>query len=257
MKTKRGYTLIELLVVIGTVAVLAALLLGGVARAHGRAWRLQCANNVRQIDLALQAFVADNNSYVLFVDPPQGVWVSVLQHTELSTATNHVNFSRYTSEGVWKCPAAAKPANWPRLTGYVSYGYNGYGLFRPTDVDSLGLGGHNIWNPPHNLAATNFPAPAVKESEVVNPGGMMAIGDGFYGGGGIIEDGALVLGRTTGLPDRFGSTKRSYQRHQGTANVAFCDGHVESPKLKFMFESTGDDALRHWNRDDLAHRERL
>ena len=35
MKTKRGYTLIELLVVIGTVAVLAALLLGGVARAHG------------------------------------------------------------------------------------------------------------------------------------------------------------------------------------------------------------------------------
>ena len=53
------------------------------------------------------------------------------------------------------------------------------------------------------------------------------------------------------------STKRAYARHQGKANVVFCDGHVESPALKFLFEDTSDAALVRWNRDHLPHREKL
>jgi prepilin-type processing-associated H-X9-DG protein len=41
------------------------------------------------------------------------------------------------------------------------------------------------------------------------------------------------------------------------ANVVFCDGHVESLTLTFPFTDTSDDALCHWNRDHLPHRERL
>jgi prepilin-type processing-associated H-X9-DG protein len=41
------------------------------------------------------------------------------------------------------------------------------------------------------------------------------------------------------------------------ANVVFCDGHVESPTLKFLFEDTSDAALARWNRDHLPHREKL
>jgi len=41
------------------------------------------------------------------------------------------------------------------------------------------------------------------------------------------------------------------------ANVTFCDGHVESPTLKFLFEDTSDEALSRWNRDHLPHREKL
>jgi prepilin-type processing-associated H-X9-DG protein len=54
-----------------------------------------------------------------------------------------------------------------------------------------------------------------------------------------------------------GSTKRSYARHQGLANVVFCDGHVESPTLQFLFADTSDAALSAWNRDHQPHRERL
>jgi prepilin-type processing-associated H-X9-DG protein len=86
---------------------------------------------------------------------------------------------------------------------------------------------------------------------------MMAIGDGFYGGNGIIGDGSYSLHRTYGVTDYFGSTKRSYARHQGKANVVFCDGHVESPTLQFLFEDTSDGALSRWNRDHLPHREKL
>jgi len=46
-------------------------------------------------------------------------------------------------------------------------------------------------------------------------------------------------------------------RHQGNANVVFCDGHVESPTLAFLFEDTSDNALSRWNRDHLPHRENL
>jgi prepilin-type processing-associated H-X9-DG protein len=46
-------------------------------------------------------------------------------------------------------------------------------------------------------------------------------------------------------------------RHQGKLNVVFCDSHVESPTLKFLFADTSDAALSRWNRDHQPHRERL
>jgi len=39
--------------------------------------------------------------------------------------------------------------------------------------------------------------------------------------------------------------------------VVFCDGHVESPTLKFQFEDASDKALSRWNRDHLPQREKL
>jgi prepilin-type processing-associated H-X9-DG protein len=87
----------------------------------------------------------------------------------------------------------------------------------------------------------------IRESEVVTPSDMMAIGDSFHGG-------VFFVREELTIPDREG---RASSRHQGKANVAFCDGHVESPTLKLLFEDTGDAALRRWNRDNQPHRDRL
>ena len=265
-RVQPAFTLVELLVVIAIIAILTALLLAAISQAKGRALRIQCAGNVRQLGLALQEFRTDYNSYPPFLDPSDHsenrYWKNALGY-EMGIHTN----TGYFPKGVWHCPAAHRPSNavWnlhPEA-GYDDYGYNanGIGPWVSTN-DSLGLAHHWLPDLPNKPP---IPTARISESEVVNPSEMFAIGDAFLGSLSAVVDGVNTLGRVSdGWVSSHGhgfsdpeSTKRSYARHQAKANVVFCDGHVESPTLQFLFADTSDDALRRWNRDHQPHRERL
>jgi prepilin-type processing-associated H-X9-DG protein len=135
---------------------------------------------------------------------------------------------------VWRCPTAQLSKD--EIAGniaLISYGYNAGGLASDESAEvNFGLGGHR--------AMRQVP---LKDSEVVNPSDMIAIGDVFVS--------RLSL---THEP-YYANTLYAHQRHQGLGNVVFCDGHVESPKLQSLFMDTNDVALSRWNYDHQPHHE--
>jgi prepilin-type processing-associated H-X9-DG protein/prepilin-type N-terminal cleavage/methylation domain-containing protein len=232
---RQAFTLIELLVVIAIVALLAALLLPAISQSKGRAQRIHCVSNLRQLGIGLQVFVAEHHGYPSVYGGTngelRGFWLEQLEREGLGVSKPTTNFY---SEGVWRCPSARWEADIaPNAT---SYGYNAYGILAVgNNTNSPGLFGRYIPDP-QSYTLTG-------ESEVISPSDMMAVGDSFSGG--------IFFMRFSQLRGR------NSLRHQDRANVVFCDGHVESPTLKFLFDDTNDVALVRWNRDHQPHREGL
>ena len=61
LRKRRGFTLIELLVVIAIIGILAAMVFPVFARARESARKAVCLSNVKNIALAIQMYLADNN----------------------------------------------------------------------------------------------------------------------------------------------------------------------------------------------------
>jgi len=213
-----------------------------------RARQIQCVNNVRQLGICLQDFVSDNRIYPLFVDAQYD------KNGMLTNGNNWPDRLGHAPNGIWLCPGVKSKGLLG--SGFESYGYDAFGI--GAKLDSLGLGGHhgflNVVK--DNKLGIPIVKPPVSPSDIINPTEMMAIGDGFHGNGLQMFSGQGLLWRHDSYTGFFDSATAN-ARHQGKANVVFCDGHVESPTLKFLFEDTSDAALVRWNRDHLPHRDRL
>ena len=251
-RNRNGFTLVELLVVIAIVGILAALLLPTLSSAKARAQRIQCVNNLHQLGVGLQVILQNNHCYPVMAMGTNGgpagagepwfIWADILERDGLDIAKPEPNWFQ---KGVWRCPSA----RWStKINSHKAdyYGYNRSGAVpvaaNPTNY--LGLQGR--FNSDLHILTP------IQESEVAVPSDMMAIGDSFDGSA---EFDRGKLGEGTAAEDMltYGNT---LTRHQGKANVVFCDGHVESPTLKFLFQDTSDAASVRWNRDHLPHRDR-
>jgi prepilin-type processing-associated H-X9-DG protein len=244
-----AFTLIELLTVICLIAVLAALLLPALAQAKMAAYRIQCASNLRQIGVALSCYVDDGRQYPAFgylrrppapLDPRSIFWDAKL-----------LPYAR-ESESVFKCPGQQDSTNWwfidseQLLWPNKSYGYNGpgVGLSQSPEFGSkvLSLGLDPFVECYHTLPQMRFRS----ESSIAVPCDMIAVTD-YNGqadddGDGDYHPDALYLLSLTGV------------RHQGRANVLFCDGHVEYERTNRL---TASHTRQRWNFDHQPNPEAI
>jgi prepilin-type N-terminal cleavage/methylation domain-containing protein/prepilin-type processing-associated H-X9-DG protein len=117
---RRGFTLIELLVVISIIGILAAMVFPVFARARESARKAVCLSNVKNIGLAIQMYLADNNDTLpptehrqevldYFATGPGGSgsggdWCAFQSNPYLRWP---VIFDEYVrNREVWRCPSA-------------------------------------------------------------------------------------------------------------------------------------------------------
>jgi prepilin-type processing-associated H-X9-DG protein len=152
-----------------------------------------------------------------------------------------------------------------------AYGYNaGQGLISVSSASFMlfGLGfGPGDWR----LSSSSFSP--IRESDVVDPAGMIAIGDAEIADhldlpngtppetiGGKFElpdfySSRLIAGNPDKLPWTSADTAMM-RRHRGRWNMLFCDGHVGNGRLKEFFDWQNDEVLKRWNRNHEANRVR-
>ncbi len=131
-------TLIELLVVIAIIAILASLILAGLAKAKGQGQATACLSNLRQFAVAYQMYSSDNGGKLPENAEPDGnegadtnswVYGSMKIATD---STNHIPlhagqlFPYLSQFAVFRCPSDISTGNGsPRVRSYSANAWTG------------------------------------------------------------------------------------------------------------------------------------
>ena len=205
---RRGFTLIELLVVIAIIAILAAILFPVFARAREKARQASCQSNLKQIALAHIQYVQDYDERFLYgwnaLYSCSSTWEGFL--------TPYVK-----NDQLFMCPAGL---DWSSYSSSGNYGWP-YDDLRMAKLAAIGMAGDTagyfLCFDSYSSYVTNDPS----SYSCVNCGATLSYSLGF---------------------DQTNENAWA-TRHNGTANVAFCDGHVKAVQKGDLLKRTADRAV--------------
>jgi prepilin-type N-terminal cleavage/methylation domain-containing protein len=127
MRRQRGFTLIELLVVIAIIAILAAILFPVFAKAREAARKTSCINNLKQVGIAVMAYVQDYDEMYPYDSLAFSAGIGTPGNTFADTNRWVTRAQPYIkNQNVFQCPSSQQinTSNQPR-TNLVGYWANG------------------------------------------------------------------------------------------------------------------------------------
>lgn len=217
-KMRTGFTLIELLVVISIIALLAAILLPVLGKAKERGRQMQCAGNLRQIAVAFNNYLSENDdNFMPVMMGPASIycwWCSPMgENYFVSPYLNMKSANDLKKTGnLMDCPS--NNDTWTVSVPYMNYGYNCTPYFYP----------FCDWS-----RAMKVKASAFKASQLVMFGDLILVdGDGTTPAFSTSSYGWAACWNN--VPAATYTVSGLWWGHNLTANCAYLDGHVEAKK---------------------------